>query len=100
MTPDSKSAYVANRRLRRRHSVSQYDIDPVSGALTPKNPATVAASPAPSAVAVNPDGKSAYIANLGDGTVSQYDINPVSGALTAEDPGDGRDGCDTPSRWV
>jgi hypothetical protein len=44
-------------------SVSQYDVDPLTGVLSPKTPATVAAGRKPSRVAVTPDGKHAYVTN-------------------------------------
>ena len=44
MTPDGKSAYVPNPAT---DNVSQYDIDPVSGELSPKMPRTVAAGDGP-----------------------------------------------------
>ncbi|MDQ6777550.1 MAG: lactonase family protein, partial [Actinomycetota bacterium] len=65
VSPDGKSAYVANSN---GSTVSQFTIDPVSGALTPKTPATVATGLSPSGVAVSPDGKSAYVANAGGST--------------------------------
>ena len=54
MTPDGTSAYVVNYSLLLVGTVSQYDIDPVSGALSPKTPATVAAGTNPSGIAVRP----------------------------------------------
>jgi DNA-binding beta-propeller fold protein YncE len=38
MTPNEKSAYVTNFF---GNTISQYNIDPVSGGLSPKSPATV-----------------------------------------------------------
>ena len=67
-------------------TVSQYSIDALSGALSPKIPATVAAGAFPIGVAVTPDGKSAYVTNLDGGTVSQYSIDPQSGALSPKIP--------------
>ena len=37
----------------------------------------------PSAVAIDPTGIFAYVANSGDGTISAYSIDPQSGALSA-----------------
>jgi DNA-binding beta-propeller fold protein YncE len=82
VTPDGKSAYVANSN---RSTVSQYDIDPQSGALSLKSPATVAAGSEPVSVAVTPDGKSAYVPDA-DGVVHQYDIDPQTGALSPKTP--------------
>ena len=85
MTPDGKSAYVTHNL---GNTVSQYDIDPVSGALSPKSPATVAGTRggAIRGVAVSADGKSFYVPNPFDDTVSQYDIDPVSGDLSPKIP--------------
>jgi DNA-binding beta-propeller fold protein YncE len=55
LTPDGKNAYVANNG----DDVTQYNVDPVTGALSPKGPATVVAGPSPVDVAVTPDGKNA-----------------------------------------
>ena len=65
-------------------NVCQYDIDPGTGALSPKTPASVAADPREArSIAVAPDGESAYV--LGS-SISQYDIDPASGALSPKDP--------------
>jgi DNA-binding beta-propeller fold protein YncE len=85
-TPDGKSAYVANSPFPGPGSVSQYNIDPVTGRLSPKTPATIAAGREPTAVAVNPDGKSVYVTNGADDTVAEYNIAPTSGALSLKTP--------------
>jgi uncharacterized repeat protein (TIGR01451 family) len=46
----------------------------------------VAAGRDPVAVAVSPDGTSAYVANRDDDTVSQYSIDPATGVLTPKSP--------------
>jgi 6-phosphogluconolactonase len=70
--------------------VSQYSINPATGKLTPKSPATVAAGSGPSAMAVAPDGKNAYVAaepaNSSTGTISQYRISSATGKLTPLSP--------------
>jgi hypothetical protein len=81
VSADGKSAYVAGG-----NTLSQYNVDPLSGALSPKTPATVASGPGSQAIAVTPDGKNVYASNTGDGTVSQYTIDPVSGALSPKTP--------------
>ncbi len=87
VTPDGKSAYVtADAQFSGIGSVWQYSIDPVTGALSPKTPASVAAVNSPVGVAVTPDGKSAYVANSGYTTVSQYSIDPGTGALSPKTP--------------
>ncbi len=90
VTPDGKSAYVTNRGgappFGRGRTVSQYSINPVTGALSPKVPATVATGTSPTRVAITPDGKSAYVVNEDDNTVSEFNIDPSSGALSPKAP--------------
>ncbi len=62
--------------------VAQFDIT-ASGSLAPMSTPTVVAGTAPREVAVSPDGKSAYVANLNSADVSQYDIT-ADGSLTAK----------------
>ena len=89
VTPDGTSVYAVNWLDR---SVSEYDVN-ADGTLARKvististgDSSTVPAGIAPLAIAVNPDGKAAYVANFGDGTVSQYDIGP-GGALSPTIP--------------
>ena len=57
IAPNGKSAYVLCGG-----NVCQYDIDPGTGALSPKTPASVAADPREArSIAVAPDGESAYV---------------------------------------
>jgi DNA-binding beta-propeller fold protein YncE len=85
VTPDSQNAYVTNLGTGRSRTVTQYTIDPVSGRLSPKTPATVKSGAGPTGVAVTPDGKSAYVTNqLGD-TVSQYSVGQ-GGRLSPKSP--------------
>jgi DNA-binding beta-propeller fold protein YncE len=87
VAPNGKSVYVADEGDPIHASaVSQYSVDPVSGALSPMNPATVAAGSFPEGVAVSPDSKSAYVVDSGDNAVSQYNIDPVTGALSPKFP--------------
>jgi DNA-binding beta-propeller fold protein YncE len=76
------NVYVANSG---EETVSQYMIG-AAGELTSLSPPTVATGVAPDGVAVTPDGKSAYFANVVGNTVSQYNIDPVTGALTPKTP--------------
>ena len=85
MSPDGRNAYVANGFLD-DDTVSQYGIDPVTGALSPKTPPTVAAGRAPLGVAVSPDGRSAYVTNQFSSNISQYTIVPATGALVPKAP--------------
>jgi 6-phosphogluconolactonase (cycloisomerase 2 family) len=70
--------------------VSQYDIDPLTGELSLKTPATVAAGVNPVGIAVTRDGKNAYAVNLSNplapDTVSQYTIHPTTGRLSPKTP--------------
>lgn len=81
VSPDGDSVYVTNTVS---DTVSQYDVDAGSGALTPKRAGEVGTGTAPAAVAVSPDGASVYVTNNGDatggGTVSQYTVD-TGGAL-------------------
>jgi len=74
------SAYVANYG---DGTISQYTINPSTGALTPKSPATVCsmivssicyANSIPTSVAVDPTGRYAYVANSGDYVISQFTV--------------------------
>ena len=73
-----KFAYVANYGSA---TVSNYSMDPVTGALTPG--AAVATGLNPRSVTVDPSGRFAYVANVGSNTVSVYSIDASTGALTA-----------------
>src|SRR5947208_11604345 len=83
ITRDRRTVYITDAFS---DTVSQYDVDPLSGALTPKVPATVVTGMYPDGVAVAPDGRSAYVANGGSGTVSQYTIDRRTGALSPKIP--------------
>lgn len=90
--PDGKSAYFVN--VGSPAAVSQFDVDPLSGTLAPKNPPTVAPGSGSSRITVSPDGRSAYVANSGctatgatcaEGAL-QYDVDPVDGTLSPKSP--------------
>jgi len=83
VSPNGKNAYVTNFL---DDAVSQYSIDPDSGAVTPMDPATVASGVQPLGLAVSADGRSVYVADFGDSTMSQYAVDPVTGALTPRTP--------------
>ena len=53
-----------------------------SGDLTPLAGSPFATGSNPAAVATNPSGRFAYVANRGDGNVSAFAIAPATGALT------------------
>jgi YD repeat-containing protein len=63
-------------------SVSAYQIDPVTGALTLASGAPFLAGNVAAGVVVDPSTQFAYVINNQDSTVSIYAIDPVSGALT------------------
>jgi 6-phosphogluconolactonase len=88
VSSDGRSAYVTNESAQNGTAtgVSQYSIDPLSGALSPKSPATVATGPGPVGVDVTPDGRSAYVTSVGSASVFQYDIDRSTGALSAKAP--------------
>jgi 6-phosphogluconolactonase len=85
VTPDGKSAY-ASSDSEAEPVIFQYDIDPTTGRLSAKTPASVATATQPSAVAVSPDGKSAYVTNTFSEKISQYNIDPLTGVLSAKTP--------------
>jgi len=64
------------------NNVSQFAIDPNSGALTAMSAATVATGTGPLTLAVDPSGQYAYVTNSGHNDISQYAVG-VDGALTA-----------------
>ena len=76
ITPNGKSLYVAV------NSIYQYSINPTTGKLTPKSPATVAAPGTAHDLRITPDGKSAYVVTVANDRISQYGINPRTGALS------------------
>jgi 6-phosphogluconolactonase (cycloisomerase 2 family) len=75
IAPDGKSAYVA------AETIWQYSINPATGKLTPKSPASLASGGHDLAVA--PDGKNLYVVTVDDDTIAQYAISPRTGALSA-----------------
>jgi len=84
--PRGKYVYVTNQN---DNSVSQFTINPTTGALTPMGTATVPTGSAPISIAVDPFDTYAYVVNYGSGvqsTITQYSIAGVTsatpGALT------------------
>ncbi len=81
--PSGKFLYIANFGVSNFTStVSAYTIDPVTGFLTAISGSPFAAGVNPIAVAVDPSGRFAYVANNGGGNITAYSINASSGALT------------------
>jgi uncharacterized repeat protein (TIGR01451 family) len=94
VSPDGKNLYVVGGGCndkpppcRDNHgTVLQYSIDPATGKLLPKSPATVPTGHTPGAVAVTPDGRSAYVTEALHGTVLQYSVDPATGKLLPNSP--------------
>jgi len=83
-------AYVANEgcNIEGGGYVSMYTINPTTGALESIGPPVYSQDFLAYSVAVDPSGKFAYVANLGDdfssaGGVAMYTINATTGALTS-----------------
>jgi 6-phosphogluconolactonase len=83
VTPNDKFAYVVNNLSGGPYTdgVYQYTVNSTTGVLTQNTPATVAAGNGPTAVAVDPTSRFAYVVNRMDNTVSMYTIDPNTGNL-------------------
>ena len=68
------------------NTVSGFKITPITGALTPLNPATVNTGSQPKSITIRADDNWMFVSNYGSATVSQYSITPATGALSAESP--------------
>ena len=64
------------------NTLSGFKISPVSGSLTPLNPATVATGTEPKSIAIRGDDNWMFVTNHGSASVSQYSIIPATGALS------------------
>jgi 6-phosphogluconolactonase (cycloisomerase 2 family) len=78
--PLGRSVYVANYNSGGTGNVSQYTIAPATGLLTQGSPATVAAGTHPQAVAVDPSGQFAYVADYATTNIYEYTMQSA-GAL-------------------
>ena len=84
---DGRRAYAGGAA----NTVFQFNIAP-DGTLSPLTPATVTAGNFPSAIALSPDGRAAYVTNFSDRTVAQYAIgadgtlSPRGSAATGTGP--------------
>jgi 6-phosphogluconolactonase (cycloisomerase 2 family) len=88
VTPGGKNVYVAGLGpgfAGTTGTVSQYTVA-VDGTLTPSTPATVETDAGASAIAVSPDGKTAYTADSGGNDITQYGVDPTTGALSFKFP--------------
>jgi YVTN family beta-propeller protein len=61
--------------------ISMYTITGVAGALSPIG--TIAAGSSPGAIAIDPPGKFAYVANSGSNNISMFTIDNATGVLTS-----------------
>lgn len=84
IAPSGKFAYVVNNLSggEMTDGVWQYTVNPATGILTENTPGAVAAGNAPTAIAVDPSSKFAYVVNRLDSTVSMFTIDPNTGNLT------------------
>lgn len=84
VTPNGKFAYVVNNLSGGVYTngVSQYTVNSATGVLTANTSATVPAGNEPTAIAVDPTSRFAYVVNRNDNTVSMFTINQTTGNLT------------------
>ncbi len=81
--PSGRHAYVANKFAGNETgtgSISQFDIDVATGALTLMT--QVSSDNWSIGIAINPAGTFAYVSNIGANTVTQFSIDPGTGGLT------------------
>ncbi len=77
-----KFAYAPNAYSQPNNSVSEYTLDANTGVLTPTPTIVATAGNQPTAVAVDPSSRFAYVTNRLDGTVSMFGINQNTGDLS------------------
>lgn len=84
VAPSGKFAYVVNNLSggAMTDGVWQYTLNSTTGVLTQNTPAAVAAGNAPTAIAIDPTSRFAYVVNRLDNTVSMYTIDSSTGNLT------------------
>ena len=84
VTPSGKFAYVVNNLAGGDETVavSQYTVNSATGVLTQNSSYGVSAGSGPTAIAVDPTSRFAYVVNRLDNTVSMYTIDPNTGNLT------------------
>jgi YVTN family beta-propeller protein len=74
ITPNGKTVFVANTNLAEGRSPTSDTLSTVDVKTRIKDPTDIPVGAMPVAVAVSPDGKSAYVPNLGSSTVSTVDV--------------------------
>jgi 6-phosphogluconolactonase len=84
VSPDGEFLYVSNtgNSPSAPGSVSAFQIDPDTGALTEIQGSPYVAEIAPGGVAMTPDGQRLYVANGESATLSAFNRNETTGALT------------------
>ncbi len=84
VAPSGKFAYVVNNLSggEMTNAVSQYTVNSATGVLTENSSYGAAAGNAPTAIAVDPTSRFAYVVNRLDNTVSMFTIDPSTGNLT------------------
>jgi 6-phosphogluconolactonase (cycloisomerase 2 family) len=83
--PYGKNVYVVGTLS---NTINPLKISPISGALAPINPATVATGIGPVSIVIRSDDSWMFVANhgssaIGGNSVSQYSITPETGVLSA-----------------
>jgi 6-phosphogluconolactonase (cycloisomerase 2 family) len=83
VAPSGKFAYVVNNMAGGDYTVavSQYTVDSTTGILAESQSFGVSAGNAPTAIAVDPTSRFAYVVNRLDNTVAMYTIDPTTGNL-------------------
>jgi 6-phosphogluconolactonase len=84
VSPSGKFAYVVNNLAGGDETVavSQYTVNSANGVLTQNSTSGVSAGNGPTAIAVDPTSRFAYVVNRLDNTVSMYTIDANTGNLT------------------
>jgi 6-phosphogluconolactonase len=84
VAPSGKFAYVVNNFAGGSDTVavSEYTVNSSTGVLTENSTFGISAGNGPTAIAVDPTSRFAYVVNRLDNTVSMYTIDPDTGHLT------------------
>src|SRR6202044_3507908 len=84
VSPNGKFAYVADNLAGNNTTdgVWEYTVNSTTGVLTPTTQIAIPAGAGPTAVAVDPTSRYAYVVNRQDDTVSMFTIDPTTGNLT------------------
>jgi 6-phosphogluconolactonase len=83
IAPNGKSAYAVTVD---NNTVSQYRINPRTGALSSEPISTARTVLHPEAIKLAPGGRRLYVTSENDGKLSQYNINPTTGKITPMSP--------------